>query len=229
MEITRMSFFGNSNIGVYAYVNGKVLILPPGISSHDVRELTEVLGVEAVVEARVAGTVLNGVFTAGNDNAIILPRVIFADELEYIKKQLDSRGIDIRLHVSGSRYTALGNLLSCNNKGCIASPLLEKEEVEELRGVLGVEILQTRLVNLDIPGSVLVVNDHGGVAHPDVSEDDLKTVEGVLRVRVERATVNAGVPFVKSGLLANNHGIVVGGSTTGPEILRIRRGFGGGE
>lgn len=226
MEITRMSFFGNSNIGVYAYVNNKVLILPPGIGSDDVRELVEVLDVTPV-EAKIAGTVLNGVFLSGNDNALILPRIILESELEHLKEQIKAHGIDLSIYVSGSRYTALGNIISCNNKGCITSPLIEKEEVEKLSRELGVEVIQARLVNLEIPGSLLVVNDHGGVIHPDASEHDLKVVEDILKVRVERATVNAGIPFVKSGLLANNHGIVVGGNTTGPEVLRIRRGFEG--
>lgn len=229
MEITRMSFFGNSNIGVYAYTNSKILVLPPGIGSSDQREMIEVLKVKGVIESRIAGTVLNGVFIAGNDNAIILPRIIFDDELESLRKQVREQGIDIVPYVSGSRFTALGNLLVCNNKGCIASTLFERDVVRDLSSVLGVEIVQLPLLNLEIPGSLLVVNDQGGVVHPDASDGDLKTIEGILKVRVERATVNAGIPFVKSGLLANNHGIIVGGNTTGPEILRIRKGFGGGE
>lgn len=172
---------------------------------------------------------MNGVFIAGNDNAIILPRIVFEDEVEYLRSQLKDLGVDIAVHVSRSRYTALGNLLACNNKGCIASPLMDKEDLEEIRSIVGVEVIQARLMNMDIPGSILVVSDRGGVVHPDVDDQSLESIQEILAVRVERATVNAGIPFVKSGLLANNHGVVVGGNTTGPEILRVRRGFGGGE
>lgn len=56
MEIVRMSFHGNSNIGVYAYTNNKVLLLPPGVGRSDVEELVSVLGVKAALESRIAGT-----------------------------------------------------------------------------------------------------------------------------------------------------------------------------
>jgi translation initiation factor 6 len=46
-----------------------------------------------------------------------------------------------------------------------------------------------------------------------------------MKVTVEHSTVNGGMPYVKSGLLANNKGVVVGGNTTGPEVLRIKAGF----
>jgi len=54
VEITRMSFFGNSNIGIYAFANDKVLILPPGIGEYDVREVNRVLvdSLEKVLKSR---------------------------------------------------------------------------------------------------------------------------------------------------------------------------------
>jgi len=227
VEITRMSFFGNSNIGIYAFANDKVLILPPGIGEDDVREVNSVLNATPIV-TKIAGTILNGVFLAGNNNAIVVPRIIFEDELEWVKKTIRENSVDVEIVVLNTKYTALGNLILCNNHGCIVSPLLEEEEVKRLANSLGVEVYKARLVNLDIPGSVAVVNDNGGVIHPDASEDDIKLLKSITKVSVEYATVNGGVPYVKSGIVANNKGVVVGGNTTGPEILRIKTGFGGG-
>ncbi|MGC8982714.1 MAG: translation initiation factor IF-6 [Desulfurococcaceae archaeon] len=227
VEIIKMSFFGNVNIGVYAYVNDKIAVLPIGIPRDDVEEISSVLGA-LPIEAKIAGTLLNGVFLAGNSYAIIVPHVIFNEELAKLVEAVKSHGLDITVYVSESRYTALGNLLACNNKGCIASPLIEEREIKKLVDVLGVEVVKARLVNMDVPGSVLVINDRGGVIHPDASDEDLKLVKDVVKIHVERATVNAGIPYVKSGLLANNKGVVVGGNTTGPELLRIKAGFEGG-
>lgn len=227
MEIIKMSFFGNPNIGVYAFTNNKVLLLPPGIGEDDVREMVDILKVVAI-PMKIAGTALNGVFVAGNDRALILPRIIFDEELEYLNKFLNENGIDLQVYVSSSRATALGNLLTCNNRGCIASYGIEKEELRRIADVLGVEVVPAKFLGIDISGSLVSVNDRGGVVHPDLSDDDLKTVSDILKVSVERATVNAGSPYIKSGLLANNNGIVVGGNTTGPEVLRIKRGFEGG-
>jgi len=224
VEIIRMSFFGNPNIGVYAYVNDKLMFIPSGLPSDDVKELSSLLGV-VPVETKIAGTILNGVLVTGNSNGIILPRIVFDAELHHINRVVKDAGIDIVVHVLNSRYTALGNLVACNSKGCIASPLLEKEAVKSISDVLGVEVVKARLVNTDVPGSVLVIVDSGGVIHPDASEDDIALVKNVVKISVERATVNAGTPYVKSGILANNKGVVVGGNTTGPEILRIKAGF----
>lgn len=224
MDIIRMSFFGNSNIGVYGFSNNKIAILPPGLGRDDLAAIKDVLKVE-IVEARIAGTLLNGVFISGNDQGIVLPHIVFDEELEAIKSRSMETGVLVE--VVRTKHTALGNLLLCNNKGCISSPLLEKEVRKQVSDALGVEIVEKDLMKLSIPGSLGVVNDLGGAVHPGFVDDDLKALLDVLKVKVEKATVNAGVPYIRSGVLANNKGIIVGGSTTGPEILRIKRGLGG--
>lgn len=228
MEIGKMSFFGNPNIGVYAYVNDEVLILPPRIGRDDIEELVEVLKVSAVIEAKVAGTILIGVLLAGNNNAVLLPQIVFDEDVEYLEKRVREYGVDTEFSVLESKYTALGNLVLCNSRRCLVSPLFSSREVREMEDVLGVEVVTTRLVNTDLLGSIVVVTDGGGVIHPDASEEDIKALRELLGVTVERATVNAGVVYVRSGIMANNKGVVVGGNTTGPEVLRIKRGFEGG-
>lgn len=222
-----MSFFGNPNIGIYAYANDKVLILPPGLGRDDVEEMINTLGASAV-ETRVAGTILNGVLIAGNSSVIILPRIVFDEELEHLRKMIKDNGVDLEIVISNSKYTALGNMLLCNSYGCIASPLLEELEVKKLENILGIEIFKARLVNMDVPGGVAVISDNGGVIHPDAGENDLKVIKEIAKVSVEHATVNGGMPYVKGGLIANNKGVIVGGNTTGPELLRIKIGFEGG-
>jgi translation initiation factor 6 len=228
MEIGKMSFFGNSNIGVYAYANDEILVLPFGVGRDDIEDLVEVLKVNAVIEAKLAGTILIGVLVTGNNRAVLLPHIVFDEDVEYLKKQVRESGLDVDFKVLESKYTALGNLMLCNNRRCLVSQLFSDKEVKEIEEALGVEVVKGRLVNMDLPGSVAVVTDHGGIIHPDASEDDLKTIRDVLGVTVERATVNAGVVYVKSGVIANNKGVVIGGNTTGPEVLRIKRGFEGG-
>ncbi|MEM0506436.1 MAG: translation initiation factor IF-6 [Thermosphaera sp.] len=224
MDIIRMSFFGNSNIGVYGFSNNKIAIVPPGLGRDDLTAIRDTLKVE-VIEARIAGTLLNGVFIGGNDQGIILPHIVFDEELENIRAKASEMGVSVE--VVRTKHTALGNLLLCNNKGCISSPLLEREVRKQVSDLLGVEVVEKDLMKLSIPGSLGAVNDLGGAVHPGFVGDDLKALMDVLKIKAERATVNAGVPYIRSGVLANNKGIIVGGSTTGPEILRIKRGLGG--
>jgi translation initiation factor 6 len=228
MEIGKMSFFGNPNIGVYAYVNDELLLLPPGLGRDDIEELLGILKTKAVIETKLAGTILIGVLVSGNNNAIFLPHIVFDDDVEYLRKHIRENSLNLEIVVLESRYTALGNLVLCNSRKCLVSQLFSEKEVKIMEDFLGVEVLRGRLVNTDLVGSVAVITDYGGVIHPDASDDDIRALRELMGVSVERATVNAGVVYVKSGIIANNKGVVIGGNTTGPEALRIKRGFEGG-
>jgi translation initiation factor 6 len=47
----------------------------------------------------------------------------------------------------------------------------------------------------------------------------------VFGVELEPATINGGIPYVSSAILVNNHAIVVGSLTSGPEIMMLTRAF----
>jgi len=228
MEIGKMSFFGNPNIGVYAYANDELLLLPPGLGRDDIEELLGILKTKIVIETKLAGTILIGVLVSGNNKAILLPHIVFDDDVEYLRKHIRENGLNLEIAVLESRYTALGNLVLCNSRKCLVSQLFDGREAKIMEDFLSVEVLRGRLVNTDLVGSVAVITDYGGVVHPDASDDDIKALREFMGVSVERATVNAGVVYVKSGIIANNKGVVIGGNTTGPEALRIKRGFEGG-
>ena len=70
-----------------------------------------------------------------------------------------------------------------------------------------------------------VTNDTGTAVHPETDEDDIKKFAKVLKTNIEPSTINNGIPFVASGVLANNHSVVVGTLTTGPEIMMLTRAF----
>jgi translation initiation factor 6 len=225
LEIDLLSVKGSPHIGIYIFVNDEIAIVPQGLTKSEEEKIQEILDVD-VIRARIASTDLIGVMIAGNNNGIVFPRNILDVELESLKPHL--AGYDLNIYVSRSKHTALGNLVSANSKRGIVGAILEEQEVKRMAETLGVELKQQNIMHLDIPGSLLVVTDNGGVIHPDVDDNELSMLEDYFKVGIERATVNAGIPFIKSGLIANNHGALVGGKTTGPEILRIKRGLGGG-
>ena len=53
------------------------------------------------------------------------------------------------------------------------------------------------------------------------SLEELETIKDVLKIQMDVGTINGGIPFIRSGLLANDNGAVIGNMTTGPEILII--------
>ncbi len=62
-------------------------------------------------------------------------------------------------------------------------------------------------------------------AKVETDEKDIKAISDVMGIHIEAATINGGIPFVSSGILANNHSAVVGRPTNGPEIMMLTRAF----
>ncbi len=225
MEINKLSVKGSPHIGIYIFANDEIALVPPGLGKSEIEVLMDTLKVE-VMETKIADTELIGVMIVGNNKGLILPRNVLDEEVERLKPFLTQH--DINLYISRSKHTALGNIVLTNNRAAIIGTILEKQEVNKIAETLDVEVEVRDIMYLNIPGSLAVVTDKGGAIHPDVTDEEIMHIEEILGVGIERATVNAGIPFIKSGLIANTHGILVGEKTTGPEILRIRRGLGGG-
>jgi len=74
-------------------------------------------------------------------------------------------------------------------------------------------------------GAVMSATSNGGIIHPLTDEDDVSTFSNILGVKIEPATINGGIPFVSSGILANDNAIVVGTLTNGPEIMMLTSAF----
>ncbi|RLG82173.1 MAG: translation initiation factor IF-6 [Thermoprotei archaeon] len=222
MPLDRLRIFGTPNIGVFMFVNNKVALVPSGVEAQVKRKVADTLSVE-VVEARVAASPLLGVFLTGNDRAILAPRIIRDEELNHLLE------IGLNVKVVDMKYTALGNLVLANNKAAIFYPYLEEDVVRTLSSHLGVErFTQGVIAKLPTVGSAAVITDRGGVVHPDAEDEELERLSKHFGVSLDIGTVNFGVAFIKTGLVANNYGVLVGERTTGPEIMRITRALGVG-
>jgi len=223
MSLDMLNIFGNPNIGVYLFVNNKVALVPKGVNSIVKDKIREVLDVE-VIEARISGSPLLGIFIAGNDRAILLPRIAKESEVQHLKN------LGLPVKVFTGLFTALGNVVLTNNRAALLHPELTNNEVSEITSLLGIDrYMKGSIAGVPTVGSAAVITDLGGALHPDVSEEEIKLIEDLFRVHVDIATVNFGVAFIKTGLVANNHGALVGSKTTGPEIMRIMKALNIGE
>jgi len=54
-----------------------------------------------------------------------------------------------------------------------------------------------------------------------LKDSERETLEDVLKVPVDVGSINCGIPYVGTGLIANSHAAVAGLLTTGPEIFII--------
>lgn len=209
-RIQRASFQGDPNIGLFAFATDKYVIAPEGLDTSVLRVPT--------IHLQVGRTNLNGIFLAGNSNGIIVPWIIAEREMKNLEAAAKKIGVPV--HKLESKHTVCGNLILCNDHGAVASPLLRKN-FAEIKKVLGVRVMERNMMDLDIPGSLAVATNKGFLLNMHSSAADLKFLKKALCVDGDIGTVNFGSGFVKSGIIANSYGLIIGEQTTGPEISRI--------
>ena len=105
------------------------------------------------------------------------------------------------------------------------SPSMPKEVLSRISDVLDIEVIQKKIAGFHQVGAVMTTSSTGGVVHPETDEEDIKIIKNVLGVNIEAATINGGIPFLSSGILANSKSMVVGTLTNGPEIMMLTRAF----
>lgn len=219
MDIIKYDMYRGSNIGVYAATNDDTLLLPRGFAPEKAARLAGYLKARHV-DASVANTRLLGILLVMNNNGLLLPKTAFEDEYARLKAETG-----LNVGVLDSRFTALGNMICANDKGAVVSPWLSPEDCQSISDVLGVETVQSRVAGMYQTGAVMIANNAGAAIHPETDEEEMKAFANLLGVRVEHSSVNNGVPYVSSGILANNNTLVVGSLTTGPEIMMLTRAF----
>lgn len=223
MNIQKLTLFGNDNIGVYIFTNDKYTIIPKGLSEQEIKIIEETLGTEVII-TEVVRTSLIGVFVAGNNDVILLPKIATDDEIKIIRENAK----DCRVEVLDIKPTALGNIILMNDNAALLYNDLTVEEEQRIRKAIELDkIKRGTIANIITVGSAGVVTDKGGLIHVDAKDEEVEGLSKLFKVNIDIGTVNLGNPFVRSGLIANVKGILVGSSTTGPEILRIQKALGG--
>jgi len=219
MDIFKYDVYSGPNIGIFTSVNDKFIFIPNGFAKTKAENLANYLQTEYIITS-IASTRLLGVLMVLNNHGILLPRTSSTEEIANLQK---STGLNVK--ILDTKHNALGNLICVNDKGGIVSPLMEKEFIKEIEDVLDIEVMQKRVAGFDQVGAVMESNNLGGVVHPEADEEDIKNFSNVLGVNIEPATINSGIPFVSSGILANSNAVVVGNLTNGPEIMMLTRAF----
>ena len=79
------NFNGNPNVGLYGYCNDEFCLMGSEVSKRVCNRVSKVLKVE-VHRLNLAGTSLVGIFCVGNKNKLLLPSIVFEDELEVLNK-----------------------------------------------------------------------------------------------------------------------------------------------
>ncbi|HJJ20902.1 MAG: translation initiation factor IF-6 [Crenarchaeota archaeon] len=219
MDIVKYDVYRGPNIGVYISVNDTIGLVPMGFAETKAKKLEEYLNIE-IIYAAIANTRLIGALSVMNNKGFLLPTTAYQDEYDFLKNETK-----LQVGVLDTKFNALGNVICANDKGAIVSPALSKENCKVISDVMGVEVLQKKIAGSHLAGVAIRANNTGAVIHPETEEKDLEIIADVLGVNIEHSSINGGVPYVSSGILANNHCIVVGSLTSGSEIMNLTRAF----
>jgi translation initiation factor 6 len=190
-------------------------MIPRAIPKRKAQEIAEWLKTK-LVYTPISGSALIGALTCANSNGMLLPNSVHDEELTEIRKAFD--GV---ITIMETKKTAYGNLVLANDKGAVADPRIKPEVIKKIADTLGVEVLQTEIAGLPYVGSLATATNKGVLAHPLLKDEERKILEQALKVPVDVGTINCGIPYVGTGLLANSHSAVAGSMTTGPEMFII--------
>jgi translation initiation factor 6 len=209
------SIIGSASIGIYSLATDKFVIVPKMVPEDKACQTAEWLKTK-LVHTSIGGSLLAGALACANSNGIILSQFVRQEELDVIKASFEGN-----ITVMESRKTAFGNLVLANDKGALVDPRMKDFIRKQVADTLGVETFSGTIAGLTYVGSLAVATNKGVLAHPQLKEEERKVLEAVFKVPVEVGTVNCGIPYVGTGLIANSHAAVAGSLTTGPEMFII--------
>ena len=218
-KFSKAKFNGDPNIGLYGFATDSYCLLGLTPQKNVLDALRKTVGTKVKITT-IAGTELAGIFVAGNSNGMLLPKIMDEHELKQVKKMFD-----VNVEVLKSKQTAMGNLILCNDKGCLISRSLMKFK-KNISDVLGCEVETGTVASLDIVGSTAFATNTGCLCHREASEKEMEKIEQLLKVRVDVGTVGYGSPFIRSGVIVNSKGVLYADGTTGAELGRIEEVFG---
>jgi len=213
-----MKVFGGDNVGLYIKASNKFFLYHSSMDNRRVKVAEKALGVVGVPVKLVSSLILSP-FIVCNSNGVIIPRLWEDYAVDELTKSLD--GLGINYSIVNFKFNTFGNLVLANDYGAVASPLIAPSIRRIIADTLDVEVVSTTIGRFSYIGSLGVANNKGGVFSSVIKEDEAKLISDVLNISVYNGSVNGGVEFISSGLVANDYGALVGTSTTGRELMVI--------
>lgn len=209
MRIQKINFFNNPNIGLFAFSTDKFCVTDRYFKKGYHKTMEDTLKVP-LIKTRMMGTPLAGIFAAGNSKGVIVSGRIQEKEIGELKKQT-------KVLVLKTRFSAMGNMILANDKGCVISKELSKNR-EKIGDFLGVKTEVGTISGNDLVGSLGIANNKGCLVHKMVTEEEIETLKSILKVNVDVGSVNLGNPWIRSGIIVNSNGLLIGDRSSGPEL-----------
>ncbi len=208
-RISQLDFNNVAYVGLFGFATDKYCLLGVNAAKEkQVKEIEKVLKVK-VIKASIDNTSLVGMFCVGNSRGVIVPSIAYESEISSLEKA------GLRVYVLESRFTALGNLILANDKGCVISKALKKHknEIEKFLDVPCKIHMKEKLI-----GAIGIATNKACVLGKEI---EVNGISKALKVGIAFSTANFGSPFLRASVIANSNGMIVGSKTTGVEIAQL--------
>ncbi|MFH1055082.1 MAG: translation initiation factor IF-6 [Candidatus Altiarchaeota archaeon] len=215
MHADQVTVHGEDFIGLLGTASDRYAVISPEF------EFSEILDVPTL-KTKIYGTKLVGIFCTGNSNGVLVP--YFISDTEFAAMVAFMKPLGVEVMKVKDKYTAVGNMVAANDKKAFISNSLTRD-YKEIEDALGVEAVLGDVGGHIEVGAYIFATNKGFLAHPD-AESQLPQLKELFKVGGMVGTVNCGIPYVKSGLIANSNGYITGGRTTPIEMQRIEDALG---
>ncbi len=217
----RLDPYGNPNVGVYVRVTSSHLLLPPGLTENNVRDLSEAFKLDPI-ELTLGGSTLIGSLVAGNAHGWVVADMASNAEVALLKEKT---GLPV-YRLESARLNAAGNNILCNDKGALCHPDLSKKAMAGIAKTLQVEVANVDIGGVPTVGTAGVALNKGVLVHPLATDAERRFIKDRLHAPTAIGTVNHGHGLVGAGMAANAAGAACGSRTTGIELGRIEEALG---
>jgi translation initiation factor 6 len=217
MGLHLVELYRSPNIGVFLKANDSFVLVPKGVASSKVEKLATELQVSPC-SVSIGGTRLLGPLIAMNNKGILVSHMVE----DYEMKEISSK-TGLAVERLESKFTAVGNLVVANDHGAVVSPVLEHSAVRQVERSLGTNVHVMTIDRYYQVGAMAVATNAGAAVYPKLDEQQTAEIGKVLNVEAEPSSVNGGIPYVASGLVANSKNAIAGYLTTGPELIFLTR------
>ncbi|RLG50289.1 MAG: translation initiation factor IF-6 [Thermoproteota archaeon] len=215
MSISVLEVEKSPYIGLHIVATDSFALISHKVKEKHLKTIKDTLKVD-VYRASVCSSDLIGLFLAANSEHIVIPSACTHTIPDSLVKE---HGVTI--HEVGTALTALGNNILLNDQAALINPEFTRLEEKAISGLLGLPAVRMRLAGYATVGAVALATNKGCVLCKDCSQEELDAVSKAMKVPAGLATVNSGSPYVRLGVVANSHGVIVGSETTSIELEEI--------
>jgi translation initiation factor 6 len=216
---SRISLENSSEVGVFVKLTNKFCLVAQEASDTFQTSFEEELSAHMpVIATSIGESKTIGRLTAANSKGLLVPALTTDDEMRALREELPD---SVKLHRVEERFSALGNVIACNDHVAIVHPEIEQATEDAIQDVLGVETFKTTIAGQSLVGSYCALTNVGGLVHPMCSVAELDGLASLVQVPLCAGTLNRGSDNIGTGLVVNDWASFCGSDTTATELSVI--------